>query len=380
MNEVMNIFSGPHKIIEGRNIYLNSLMKIFEENHVEVAVVVTDKYLTAKFERVLSQIKSIAPAEKLEFFFIENDITVEIIKKFHEALNGFNGRKIAVIGFGGGKVMDLSKSIYYDFQNRYNVTLVTFPTSPSTCAAYSSHIVIYNDEGQFQKTLAPAGTSDYLILDYSILENITPRLLAAGVADSMAKYIECRAHFESDDNDDALNKDADAEIAFCAAKIIFNKLFNLAPAALDSLLNKKTSPALETVIKLCVIETGVVGAFGGYKCRAALGHAVGDFLTHLTPRGGEFDMHGLRVAYGLLIQMFCEKRSENEIIELIEFYIKMGMPLTLSDFTIRHDLLSTIESLILKIYSGESSIRNMHSVPASEVVKNALIHTASKNF
>ncbi|MEZ7891065.1 MAG: iron-containing alcohol dehydrogenase [Candidatus Wallbacteria bacterium] len=379
MNEVIKIFTGPHEIIEGRNIYLHSLSRIFDINAIETVVVVTDKYLTAKFESELAQIKSVAPDEKLEFFFIENDITAEIIEKFHKALNGFKGKKIAVIGFGGGKVMDLSKSVYYDFLNVAGVTLITFPTSPSTCAAYSSHIVIYNQDGQFQKTLAPAGTADYLILDYSILENIPPRLLASGIADSIAKYIECRAHFEADD-DILLEVDAGAEIAFLAAKTIFNRLLNIAPQALESLLNRQSSAALESVIKLCVIETGIVGAYGGYKCRAALGHAIGDYMTHLTPRGGEFDMHGLRVAYGLLVQMLCEKRSDNEMIELIEFYIKLGLPLTLSDFTLKHDLLSTIESLILKIYSGESSIRNMKHVPEQETVKNALIHTASKNF
>ena len=149
MNEVIKIFTGPHEIIEGRNIYLHSLSRIFDINAIETVVVVTDKYLTAKFESELAQIKSVAPDEKLEFFFIENDITAEIIEKFHKALSGFKGKKIAVIGFGGGKVMDLSKSVYYDFLNVAGVTLITFPTSPSTCAAYSSHIVIYNQDGQF---------------------------------------------------------------------------------------------------------------------------------------------------------------------------------------------------------------------------------------
>ena len=91
-----------------------------------------------------------------------------------------------LVGVGGGRIIDLAKKTAFEL----NIPVVSIPTQAATCAAYSPISVLYTPEGK---------SDDYIHLDYEINAVIVdeqvmltqpPRLLAAGILDAMAKYIE----------------------------------------------------------------------------------------------------------------------------------------------------------------------------------------------
>lgn len=139
------------------------------------AIAVTEKRLCSSFEKYglaycmerFSGYPSVQKIEELKAEVMENDGDV-------------------LVGVGGGRIIDLAKKAAFEL----NIPVVSIPTQAATCAAYSPISVLYTPEGK---------SDDYIHLDYEINAVIVdeqvmltqpPRLLAAGILDAMAKYIE----------------------------------------------------------------------------------------------------------------------------------------------------------------------------------------------
>ncbi len=95
----------------------------------------------------------------------------------------------AVVGIGGGKVLDLAKAAGHEAKK----DVILIPTLASTCAAWTPLSVIYDDEGRFQTyTVFPRSTYMVLIEPRVILE-APLRYLKAGIGDTLAKWYEANA-------------------------------------------------------------------------------------------------------------------------------------------------------------------------------------------
>lgn len=139
------------------------------------AIAVTEKRLCSSFEKYglaycmerFSGYPSVQKIEELKAVVKEKDCDV-------------------LVGVGGGRIIDLAKKAAFEL----HIPVVSIPTQAATCAAYSPISVLYTPEGK---------SDDYIHLDYEINAVIVdeqvmltqpPRLLAAGILDAMAKYIE----------------------------------------------------------------------------------------------------------------------------------------------------------------------------------------------
>ena len=95
------------------------------------------------------------------------------------------GRDV-IAGIGGGRIMDLAKAA----ASRADVPVVLIPTSAATCAAFSPLSVIYTPEGRSCGYEQHDYEVNSVLVDEDIMITQPVRLLAAGILDAMAKYIE----------------------------------------------------------------------------------------------------------------------------------------------------------------------------------------------
>ncbi|MGD6870622.1 iron-containing alcohol dehydrogenase family protein [Sutcliffiella horikoshii] len=219
----------------------------------------------------------------------------------------------AVIGIGGGKVLDLAKATSHEA--RTDVILI--PTLASTCAAWTPLSVIYDDEGRFQTyTVFPRSTYMVLVEPRVILE-APLEYLKAGIGDTLAKWYEANALVH-----DLEYTPLPVEVALYAAKLSRDRLLEESHQALIDCEKGNLSSSVLTIMEANILLGGMVGGFGDEFGRVAGAHSIHNALTHLPGTKGL--LHGEKVAYGILVQLALQG-NEEEIKALLPFYRQIGL-------------------------------------------------------
>nr|WP_269212557.1 iron-containing alcohol dehydrogenase [Streptococcus equi] len=94
-----------------------------------------------------------------------------------------------IIGLGGGKTIDSAKAI----ADILEIPVIIAPTIASTDAPTSALSVIYTDEGAFEKYIFYAKNPELVLVDTQVICQAPKRLLASGIADGLATWVEARA-------------------------------------------------------------------------------------------------------------------------------------------------------------------------------------------
>ncbi|WP_282198559.1 iron-containing alcohol dehydrogenase family protein [Collibacillus ludicampi] len=227
-----------------------------------------------------------------------------------------------VIGVGGGKVLDLAKSV----ANRSGLPAILIPTLASTCAAWTPLSVIYNDEGQYIRfDVFPKGTL-LVLVEPEILLNAPLSTLRAGIGDTLAKWYEAEALTRT-----LTNKPMAVQMAIKSAELCKDVLLKDGFEAIQAAQRKTLNPAFLRVVESIVMIGGMVGGFGDKYGRIAGAHSVHNALTHIYET--HHLLHGEKVAYGILVQLALEKKF-TEINRLVDFYKLIHLPYCLKDLGI----------------------------------------------
>lgn len=266
-----------------------------------------------------------------------------------------------IVALGGGKTIDAGKAI----SDKLGLPVAVVPTIASTDAPTSALSVIYTEEGVFEKYLFYKKNPELVLVDTSVVSKAPTRLLASGIADALATWVEGRAVVKKNGTTMA------GGIPSLAAQAIATKceetLFQDGLKAMEACKAKIVTPELDAVVEANTLLSGI----GFESCGLAAAHAIHNGFTALHGDIHELT-HGEKVAYGTLTQLFMQKESKEVMNKFIEFYQALDLPTTLKDLKI--DGISYEE--LLKV--GELATQEgetIHQMPfevTAEDVTNAL--------
>ncbi len=295
-----------------------------------------------------------------------------------------------LVAAGGGKALDTAKAAAF----RARIPLVTVPTIAATCAAVTALSVIYSDTGQYLRMEYAVQTPSLVIVDTDIIAAAPRRYLRSGVGDTLAKWHEVNATAQKALLDPEIGETAASfavQSARAAAYQCYQTLLVNAPAVLGdgsspSAASPVETPAspraaspvktpetvstkaastktvvpetslLEAVVDAIILLAGLASGLGGKACRTACAHAVHDALTSL-PEASRL-LHGELVAFGVLCQAAVEHKPARELQELMGFYRRLELPVSLADLG-----LATDDQRLINVARQAAASPDMQNMP-----------------
>ena len=258
----------------------------------------------------------------------------------------------AVIGVGGGKVLDLVKAVCDETERQ----AILIPTLASNCSPWTPLSVIYDESGAFIRfDIYPVCTS-LVLVEPRILAEAPVRMLIAGIGDTLAKWYEADVQMADIDP-----KPVPLQIAHFAARQCKDLLLQSARGAVAAAKAGEVNDDFIQVAETIMMYGGMVGGYGDHYGRIAGAHSIHNGLTALEET--HHALHGDKVAYGILVQLVFEDKWM-EIVELQPFYEELGLPLSLIDLGVE-DVTEAIMAEIAKkaTLAGES----IHVMPVGPI-------------
>lgn len=265
-----------------------------------------------------------------------------------------------VIGIGGGKIFDTAKAVAYYGK----VPVLICPTIASTDAPCSALSVIYTEEGVFEEYLFLPSNPDMVLMDTDVIAKSPVRLTVAGMGDALATYFEARACRNSDASSCAGGKITGAAMAL--AKLCFDTLMEEGVKAKLALEAGACTEAVEKVIEANTLLSGIGFESGGL----AGAHAIHNGLTVLKQCHSMY--HGEKVAFGTITQLVLENIPSEELQEIIDFCIEVGLPVTLEQLGAGDVTEEELLEVAVAACAQEDTLHNMPFEVTPEKVASAM--------
>lgn len=228
-----------------------------------------------------------------------------------------------IVGIGGGKILDTSKAVAYYMK----LPVMIIPTIASTDAPCSALSVIYNDSGVFEKYLFLPSSPNIVLVDTQIVSKAPARLLISGMGDALATYFEARACKASNAVNCVGGNTTLAAISL--ARLCYDTLLSDGPKAAVAAEKQLCTKAVENIIEANTYLSGIGFESGGL----AAAHAIHNGFTAIKATHSMY--HGEKVAFGTLVQLILENVEEEELLEVLDFCMEVGLPTTLEDLGIK---------------------------------------------
>jgi glycerol dehydrogenase len=226
-----------------------------------------------------------------------------------------------IVGVGGGKALDTAKGVaYYE-----DTPFVSVPTIASTDAPTSAIAVTYTEDHVFDGNILLPRNPALVLADTEVITRAPVRFLVAGMGDALSTYFEARANADSGHNNFAGGKQTNASLAL--AELCYRILIRDGLKARQSAEKRICSPEMENIIEANIYLSGVGFESNGLACA----HSVYNAFTRLPSCHHMY--HGELVAFGTLVQMVLEKRSESEIAEVLHFCTSVGLPVSFAEIS-----------------------------------------------
>jgi glycerol dehydrogenase len=230
------------------------------------------------------------------------------------------GNADVVIGIGGGKAIDLGKAVAMNVGAKY----VSAPTIASNDAPTSAATVYYTEDGIMDGWDLWPVNPDLVLVDPQVIVNASVRWLVSGIGDGLATWFEAEASYKA--RKTTLAGGIATMSALTLARLCYDTLMEYGVAAKMDAEKHVVTPAVERVIEANTLLSGLGFESGG----VASAHAIGNGLTAL--EATKPYSHGEKVAFGLESQLCLDEDiSVDERLEVVDFMVAVGLPVTLED-------------------------------------------------
>ncbi len=265
-----------------------------------------------------------------------------------------------VIGFGGGKAIDAAKGV----KKALNIPVVIIPTIAASDAATSKLAITYTPEGKFLGPLVLNTNPEVVIVDTRIIVDAPVRFIIAGIGDALATHYEalqCQASGVMNFWDTR-----PTQAAMAISERCHDIIWAEAESALEAISRGVIDDSVEKVVEANVLLSGL----GFEGCGVAAAHAISQGFT-LIPEL-ERNLHGEEVAVALLSQLVIEGRSDEFILSVIDFYRRIGLPVSLKALGYSKQTNEGLMTISTFACRPKSRIFNMAVEVNPDVVFNAM--------
>ncbi len=263
-----------------------------------------------------------------------------------------------VIGVGGGSVMDLAKLVAH----KLGVRVALINTIASTDAPCSALSVVYDENHVFQRYEFYPYNPALVLIDSEIIAQAPVKYLVYGMGDASATKFEAEAVYASMSKNCLIDGGLPSYSALTLARLCWEQLTKYGVEAVLACEKGAVTPALEMIIEANTLLSGLGFESGGL----AAAHAIHNGLTAAPNVSGA---HGELVAIGTLTQLVMENQPREVILELLNFYDSVGLPMTLEEINVSEDDLDIVAE------SATAPGETIHNEPfkvTKELVLNAL--------
>ncbi|RSK55471.1 iron-containing alcohol dehydrogenase family protein [Bacillus canaveralius] len=302
-----------------------------------------------------------AKTENWEFIELTGPCTEGMTDRLASELQG---KSDAIIGIGGGTILDIAKAVGY----KAKLKTVVIPTVASTCAAWTPLSVFYNQAGEFSHySIFPTATA-LVLIEPEIIAKGPVAYLRAGIGDTLAKFYEAEALLESFFQNESLP--VAVQVGREAAELCKQILLKDGREAIQSCENQLVTAEIIRVIEANILAGGMVGGFAGKYGRVAGAHSVHNGLTAV--KETHAFLHGEKVAYGILVQLAIECNWK-EIEQIIPFYVETKLPYRLKEFSIDPENKQVLAFIIGKALRESESIHLMKQTVSEQSLLEAIL-------
>jgi len=223
-----------------------------------------------------------------------------------------------IVAVGGGKAIDAGKAAAL----RLMVPVISVPTIASTDGPASRGIAIYDEAHRLVRVEQLPANPVAVIVDSRIIAEAPVRYLRAGIGDAIAKSFEAEACWAGHGLTKHGTRPTHSGRAVAGAA--YRLLREHAAAGVADAARHEVTEALEATIEACVLLSTMGFENGGLS----IAHSVTRGLMRL--RGAAERLHGEHVAYGTLVHLAAEQRTDEEIRDVACFLQEVGLPVSLT--------------------------------------------------
>jgi uncharacterized oxidoreductase len=250
--------------------------------------------------------------------FFNGECTYDEVSRIQEIADDFEAD--AIIGIGGGKIMDTVKYVANNVEHAYAVLI---PTLASNCAPWTPLSVMYTQEGEYIGYDFFTQQVGLLLVEPRLIIDSPVEYFVAGIGDTLAKWYESDALLSLPENQSAPLLMARAAALSCKEVIEQEAI-----QAVEDAKQQQISESFIKVVETIILTSGLVGGFGDALARTTGAHGIHDGLT-IYPEVHEF-LHGEKVAYGVLVQLALDDKFK-ELSSVIQLFKTLNLPISLKE-------------------------------------------------
>ena len=243
-----------------------------------------------------------------------------------------------VVGIGGGKTLDSAKAVAYYCGN---LPAVVVPTVASTDAPCSALSVIYKEDGSFERYLFLPSNPAVVVVDTAIIANAPVRLLVAGMGDALATYFEARAAQRAHKLNIVGGHGTQAAMAL--ARLCYDTLLQEGIKAKAAAEAHVITEALERIVEANTYLSGL-----GFESCGLAGPPTPSTTACPPWRRPTAPTTARRWPSAPSRSSSSRTQPLDEIEEVIEFCLNVGLPVTLADLgvhTVREEQIRRVAEL-----------------------------------